>query len=113
MQLRKLALLAAFLALPLAAQTPVRQSISGFLTSSSLDQAANAAFQGCLPTDTGCTMAVVFCYSVKGSTAAPNCAVLPPGDYVSMFALERSGGTEVPNGALKIVAYNNFSVAQK
>jgi hypothetical protein len=79
-----------------------------------------AAFNGCLASDTGCTMEVIVCYGAHGAaagTAPLGCIPLPskaaPGaNYDTAVYFERASGTELPNGALSgPVAYAEVQVA--
>ncbi len=85
---KKLALLALFLALPLAAQTPATQSIKVFVTSYSIDSAAMAAFQGCQVGDTGCGTILYICDEAK------RCLPYSAGTHTFTFNFVHNGGTE-------------------
>lgn len=115
---RKVAFLAGVLLLGLglpAQTTAPRQIISANILGYEINPSAMSAFNGCLPTDTGCTMEVIVCYAAHGAaagTAPTGCIVLPPNSYDTAVYFERSGGTEVPNGAFSgAVAYAEVRVA--
>ena len=108
--------------------TQPRQIISANILGYAINPSAMAAFNGCLASDTGCTMEVIICYGVHGAaagTAPLGCIPLPaksssesaqggpPGaNYDTAVYFERAGGTELPNGALSgPVAYAEVQVA--
>jgi len=92
--------------------TTARQALSANITGYAMYQSAASAFQGCLATDTGCTMEVIVCYAPNGASTPSGCIPLPAGQYNTAVYFERSGGTEVPNGTLSgAVAYAGVQVA--
>src|SRR5579872_4526660 len=96
------ALLALFLVLPLAAQTPTQQ-IKVFVTAYSINAAAMSNFQGCQVGDTGCSTGLYIC------DEANKCEWYTAGAHSFTFNFVRNGGTEA--GQTTPVASASIQVA--
>ena len=89
-----------FLAIPLGAQTPTKQSIAVILTSYQINAAAMQAFQGCTVGDSGCVTGLYVCDETR------KCLFYGAGFHSFTFNFVSNGGTEPGNS----VAVANASI---